>query len=184
MGCTFKMFIIRWGEVPHRRLLFFLSWSSWRRPHCYSKLFPSIVVAVVQSLSCVQLIVTPWTAAHQASLSFTISWSLLKLICIDLVMPSNHLVLCCPLLLLPSIFPNIRVFSYESAVALLAFIPLGPQVPCKRNGSGSWRGFCSASQTQDRSSVCLSGIFRLDGESRRFWNCASLIISFQGAKFI
>ena len=118
MGCTFKMFIIRRGEVPHRRLLLFLSWSSWRRTHCYSKLFPSIVVAVVQSLSCVQLIVTPWTAAHQASLSFTISWSLLKLICIDLVMPSNHLVLCCPLLLLPSIFPSIRVISNESVLRI------------------------------------------------------------------
>ena len=59
---------------------------------------------------------------------------------IESVMPSNHLVLCCPLLLLPSIFPNIRVFSNESAVSLLAFIPLGPQVPCELNGSGSWGG--------------------------------------------
>ena len=116
MGCTFKMLIIRWGEVPHRRLLFFLSWSSWRRTHRYSKLFPSIVVAVVQSLSCVQLIVTPWTAAHQASLSFTISWSLLKFMSIDVVIPSNYFILCHPLLLLPSIFPSIRVFSSESAL--------------------------------------------------------------------
>ena len=59
---------------------------------------------------------TPWTAAHQASLSFTISWSLLKLMSIELVMPSNHLVLCCPFLLLPSIFPSIRVFTNESAL--------------------------------------------------------------------
>ena len=64
----------------------------------------------VQSLSCVRLFATPWTAAHQASLSFTISQSLLKLISIELVMPSNHLSLCYLLLLL-SIFPSIRVFS-------------------------------------------------------------------------
>ena len=60
----------------------------------------------------------PWTAAHQTSLSFTISWSLLKLISIKLVMPSNHLILCHPLLLLPSIFPRIRVFSTESALSI------------------------------------------------------------------
>ena len=59
---------------------------------------------------------TPWTAAHQASLSFTISQSLLKLMPIESVMPSNHPVLCCPLLLLPSIFPSIRVFSNELAL--------------------------------------------------------------------
>ena len=70
-------------------------------------------MVVVHSLSHVQLCVTPWTAARQASLSFTISRSLLKLMSIELVMPSNHLVLCLPLLLLPSIFPSIRVFSSE-----------------------------------------------------------------------
>ena len=69
----------------------------------------------VQSLSCVRLC-NPWTAAHQASLSITISRSLLKLMSIELVMPSNHLILCCPLFLLPSIFPSIRVFSNESAL--------------------------------------------------------------------
>ena len=73
-------------------------------------------ISSVQSLSRVQLFVTPWTAAHQASLSFTISWSLLKLMSIESVMPSNHIILCCPLLLLPSIFPSIRVFSNESAL--------------------------------------------------------------------
>ena len=67
-------------------------------------------VVVVQSLSRVQLFVTPWTAAHQASLSFTISQSVLKLMSIESVMPSNHLILSCPLLLLLSIFPSIRVF--------------------------------------------------------------------------
>ena len=70
----------------------------------------------VQSLSCVQLFATPWTAACQASLSITNSRSLSKLISIELVMPSNHLIFCCPLLLLPSIFPSIRVFSNESAL--------------------------------------------------------------------
>ena len=74
------------------------------------------IEAVVQLLSHVHLFVTPWTEAHQASLSFTSSWSLLKFMCIELVMPSNHLILCHLLLLLPSIFPNIRVFSNESAV--------------------------------------------------------------------
>ena len=59
---------------------------------------------------------TPWTAAHQASLSFTISQSLLKLMPIESVMPSNHPVLCCPLLLLPSIFPSIRVFANKSVL--------------------------------------------------------------------
>jgi len=71
--------------------------------------------SVVWSLSPVQLFVTPGTAACQASLSFTISWSLLKLMSIESVMPSNYLILCHPLLLLPSIFPSIRVFSNESA---------------------------------------------------------------------
>ena len=68
----------------------------------------------VQSLSCVWLFATPWTEAHQASLSFTISWSLLKLMSIELVMLSNHLVLCHPLLL-PSVFLIIRVFFSELA---------------------------------------------------------------------
>ena len=66
---------------------------------------------VGQSLDCVWLFATPWTATHQTSLSFTISWSLLKLISIELVMPSNHFILCCLLLLLSSIFSSIRVFS-------------------------------------------------------------------------
>ena len=71
---------------------------------------------VLQSLSYVRLFVTPWSAACQAFLSFTISQSLLKLMSIELVMPSNHLILCRPLLLLPSIFPSIRVFSNESVL--------------------------------------------------------------------
>ena len=75
-------------------------------------------VSTVQSLSRVQLFVTPWTAEQKASLSITNSWSLLKLISIESVMPSNHLILCCPLLLLPSVFPSIRVFSNESALPI------------------------------------------------------------------
>ena len=71
----------------------------------------------VKSLSCVQLLETPWTEAHQASLSFTISQCLLKLMSIVSVMPSNHLILC-HALLLPSIFPRIRVFSNESALCM------------------------------------------------------------------
>ena len=70
----------------------------------------------VQSLSHVRLFATPWTSACQASLSITNSWSLPKLMSIESMMPSNHLILCCPLLLLPSIFPSIRVFSDESVL--------------------------------------------------------------------
>jgi len=72
------------------------------------------IVALVQLLSHVQLFVTPWTAICQASLSFTISQSLLKLMSIKSVIPSNHLILCHLLLFLPSIFPTIRIFSSES----------------------------------------------------------------------
>ena len=75
-----------------------------------------MLLLFVQSLSYVQLFVTPWTAARQVSLSFTISQSLLKLMSIELMMPSNHLILCFLLLLLPSIFPSIRVFSNESVL--------------------------------------------------------------------
>ena len=72
----------------------------------------------VQSLSPVWLFVTPWTAARQASLSITISRSLLELMSIELVMPSNHLILYCPLLLPPSVFPSIRVFSNELVLCI------------------------------------------------------------------
>ena len=73
----------------------------------------------VQSLSHVWLFATPWTAAHQASLSITNSQSLLKLMSIESVMPSNHLILCCPLLLLPSVFLSIRVFWNESVLCII-----------------------------------------------------------------
>ena len=74
--------------------------------------------SVVKLLSRVRLLVTPWTVARQASLSITISLSLFKLMSIESVMPSNHLILCHPLLLLPSIFPSIRVFSNESVLPI------------------------------------------------------------------
>ena len=84
--------------------------------HSFSKGFPPFVV--IQSLSCVWLFAAPWTAARQASLSFSISPNLLKLLSIELVMPSNHLILCRPLLFLLLIFPSIRVFYSESAVCI------------------------------------------------------------------
>ena len=77
-----------------------------------------VVAAVIQLLCHVQLFEIPWTATHQASLCFTISQSLLKLTSIESVMPSNHFVLCRPLLLLPSIFHSIRVFSNGSALSI------------------------------------------------------------------
>ena len=73
---------------------------------------------VVQSFSRVRLFVTPWTATHQASLSITNSWSLFKLISIESVMQSNCLILCHPLLILPSIFPSIRIFSNEAVLCI------------------------------------------------------------------
>jgi len=81
-------------------------------------LFSGLVVVVFWSLSRVRLFAIPGTAARQASLSFTISRSLLKLMSIESVMPASHLILCCPLLLLPSIFPRIRVLSSESALCI------------------------------------------------------------------
>ena len=78
---------------------------------------------LVQSLSGVRLFAAPWTAARQASLSFTISQSLLKLMSIESVMPSSYLILCCHLLLLPSIFPKVRAFSNGSGLTSLPHIP-------------------------------------------------------------
>ena len=94
-----------------------------RTPMLIASLFAvAKTVGSVQSLSRIQLFVTPWTAACQASLSITNSKSLLRLMSIQSVMPSNHLVLCQPLLLLPSIFPTIRVFSRESASHQVAIV--------------------------------------------------------------
>ena len=105
-------------------MAFIPAWALWltdlkQDPSMFS--FPILVlniVVVVQSLSRVWLFVTPWTTAHQASLSFTISRHLLKLMSIESVIPHNHLILCHPLLPLPSIFPNIKVFSNESALCI------------------------------------------------------------------
>ena len=103
------------SSLYHKPLWFFTKnllqpKESYLSDHLYSvfSLFSS-----VQSLSCVQLFVTPWTAARQASLSITNAQSLLKFMSIESVMPSNQLILCCPLLLPPSTFPSIRVFSSE-----------------------------------------------------------------------
>ena len=86
---------------------------------CYLFMKPSgFLFSSVQLLSCVQLFATPWTAARQASLSINNSWSLLKLMSIESVMPSNHLNFCHPLLLLPSIFLSIKVFSNESVLRI------------------------------------------------------------------
>ena len=91
-------------------------WKKSDLGHCSSNIWmpwhsiKNSLKSVVQSLSYVWLFMTAWTAAHQTSLLFTISWSLLKLMSIELVMPSNHLILCHPLLLLPSISPSIRTF--------------------------------------------------------------------------
>ena len=110
-----------WGRI--KECLLFASFSLPTLPPLGEnvKLWHSLISVskrldvVIQLLNLVRLFATPWTAARQASLSLTISQSLLRLVSIVLVMPSNHPMLCCPLLL-PSIFPNIRVFSNESAL--------------------------------------------------------------------
>ena len=98
---------LRWSATVRR-------WGEVRA----SQTSPASQFSSFQSLSRVQLFVTPGTAARQASLSITNSWSLLKPMPIESVMPSNHLILCRPLLLLPSVFPSIRVFSNESALRI------------------------------------------------------------------
>ena len=97
----------------HREFLVQGVYFEWRLELVYNS-FAS--VSSVQLIRHVQLFVAPWTTAHQASLSITNSWSLLKLTSIESVMPSSHLILCRPLLLLHSIFPSIRVFSSESVL--------------------------------------------------------------------
>ena len=90
----------------------------WQDVSTFQLVLPKSQFCSVQLLSRVRLFVTPRTAAHQASLSISNSWSLLNLRSIAMVMPSNHLILCCPLLLPPSIFPSIRVFSNESVLPI------------------------------------------------------------------
>ena len=105
------------GSLVHLNLTFNLIFSSLLKDlTSWSACLYSVVV--VQLLSHIWLFVTPGTAAHQASLSITNSWSLLKFMSFESVMPSNHLILCHPLLLLPSIFPIIRVFSNKSALKI------------------------------------------------------------------
>ena len=101
-----------------------MGYLSWRKHSVFHLSCPLFLLSShshfssVQLLSCIRLFVTPWIAARQASLSITKSQSLLKLISIESVMLSNHLILCHPLLLLCSIFPNIRVFSNESVLLI------------------------------------------------------------------
>ena len=99
-----------------------LLYSIWNSSHCYVAAWVGEgfggELFFVQSLSHVRLFATLWTTAHQASLSFTISWSLLRLMSIESMMPSNRLILCCPLHLLSSIFPSLRVFSNELALRI------------------------------------------------------------------
>ena len=94
------------------RVLLLLHWGS------FQQRLARVQFSSVQALSHVQLFATPWTAAHQASLSITISRSSLKLMSIELVMPSSHLILCRPLLLLPPIPPSVRIFSSESTLCM------------------------------------------------------------------
>ena len=102
------------------------------------------LLCCIQSLSRVWLFETSWTAAHQASLSFTISRNLLRLMSIELVMLSNDLILCCPLLLLPSVFPNIRVFFNELALHIM------------------WPKYWSFSFSSSPFNECSGLIFRMD----------------------
>ena len=118
---------IRHGPIPlFSQSLFLLTKTHFSQiprwlPQVFAQchlLSDSPLFSSVQLLSRVRLFATPWTAAHQASLSITNSWTLLKLVFIKSVMPSNHLILCCTLLLLPSVFPSIRVFSKESVLRI------------------------------------------------------------------
>ena len=116
-----KVFLPSWSGIG--RHYFFTSWYIYHVQEWAEELLFRITenriqyqFSSVQSLSHVRLFATPWTTAHQSSLSITNSWSLLKLTSIKLVMPSNHLILCRPLLFPPSIFPSIRVFSNESVL--------------------------------------------------------------------
>ena len=132
---------------------------------CYLLVHEPLALSSVHSLSHVQLFVTPWTAAHQVSLSITISWSLLKLMSIESVVPSNHLILCHPFLLLPSVFPSIRVFSNESVLCIrwpkdwrfsFGICPLGYGSPCSPRDSEE---FSPAPQFKSINSSVLSFLY-------------------------
>ena len=102
-----------WNDEPKRRVIHERMMRIWMAKNVYT-----IFGSSVQSFTHVQLFETPWTATFQASRSIPNSWSLLKLMCIESVMPSDHLILCHPLLLLPSLFPSIRVFSNYSVTCI------------------------------------------------------------------
>ena len=129
--------------------------------HCALVGLHSTHFVVVQSLSRVQFFETPWTATCQASLSFTIFWSLLKFMSIESVMPSNHLIHCHPLLLLPSTFPSIRVFSNDSALC----------IRCPKEWSFSL-SICSSNNYSGLISFSMSNLISLQskGLSRVFFS--------------
>ena len=128
-GCREKNDIWDWPDYslqqlrgPFREKISSMGEFTDNRPHIpmngFGRMEMDLCFSSVQLLSCVQLFAIPWTAAHQVSLSIASFWSLLKLMFIESVMPSNYHILCCPLLLLPSIFPSIRDFSNESVLCI------------------------------------------------------------------
>ena len=127
-GCREKNDIWDWPDYslqqlrgPFREKISSMGEFTDNRPHIpmngFGRMEMDLCFSSVQLLSCVQLFAIPWTAAHQVSLSIASFWSLLKLMFIESVMPSNYHILCCPLLLLPSIFPSIRVFPMSQFFA-------------------------------------------------------------------
>src|SRR5574340_231920 len=107
----------------------------------------SVQLSSVQSQNCVQVFASPWTAAHQASLSITNSRSLPKFLSIELVMPSNHLILCHPLLLLPPIPPSIRIFSNDSTLRNTTGMPWSSTKPPAAAIQPAWRPITSSTNT-------------------------------------
>ena len=113
-GCWVSIFLVQKKRLPCESLHVAGNYHTlYKQRGLESDFHTETCISSVQLLSPVQLFVTPWSAGHQASLSITSSWSLPKLMSVELVMPSNHLILCHPLLLPSSIFPSIRVFSNE-----------------------------------------------------------------------
>ena len=118
----FQARILEWGSMPSSKGSFWL--KNWTHVSCISSMDMWILYhwdtweTCLSSLSFARLFATPWTAAPQASLSITYCQSLLKIMSIESLIPFNHLILCCPLLLLPSIIPSIRVFSNESVLCI------------------------------------------------------------------
>ena len=151
--------------------IYFIDYSGFLGP----ALQAAIRAIVVQSLNSSWLFVTQCTAAHQASLSFTVSWSLLKLMSIESVMPFNHLILCCPLLLLPSIFPNIRVFSNE--LALLIRCPEYWSFSFSISSSNEYSGFISF-RIDWFDLLALQGTLKRPSLAPPFKSINSLVLSF------